>query len=87
MYLIEVGSWNKKGGSWYDYSITRIVSHSALKKRYIPIDRFLYGLERFMESQIVNRDKNTQIKVKTVWEIKLPFTVRKMPILHLQAMN
>ena len=87
MYLIEIGSWNKKKMFWYDYSITRIVSHSALKKRYIPIDRFLYGLERFMEAQTVNRDKNTQIRAKTVWEIKFPLTVRKIPILHLQAMN
>ncbi len=74
---------------WYDYSVTRIVSHSALKKHIptIPIDRFLYGLERFMSAQIPNRNRDVQIRAKTVWEIKFPFTVRKIPILHLQAMN
>jgi len=93
MLIIEIGLWNKEYKSWYDYSFVKIAIRSVLKalKEHNPpisIKELLVGLEKSTEAKI-KIGKNDQVKVQTVWEIKLPFTVRKVPIshLHLQAIN
>jgi len=96
MLIIEIGLWNKKYESWCDYSFIRIATRSVLKvlKEHSPpisIERFLVGLERFTEAEIMTKgivvNKDKQIRVRDVWEIKLPFTVRKVPTPILQATN
>ena len=89
MLIIEIGLWNKSYEGWCDYSFVKIVTRSVLKalKEHNPpisIEELLVGLEKSTEAQI-KIGKDDQVKVQTVWEIKLPITVRKVPIPFLQA--
>ena len=83
-----MGIWNKNKKRWYDgpfNSYLTIVRHSLLKKHIptISIEEFLYGLEKMINHEEGWAGKNSQAKVKTVWEINIfPSTVQKISFLQ-----